>query len=203
MVMWTIPIELKGSFLVFCSLAFLTLVLRPGAGQRHAAIVAASLVCIAGILLQMCWKWSMACFLLGIVLAMFDAWPMDEGWWQALPQDAQKTANHGIFFLGWYLLCQPANTGNMSYSAETPGWKWLTSAIPSGYSADNYYRYWQSWGAFLFVYGILRISWLQQSLSRRPLLFLGEVSFMLYLVHLPMISILGFRLGNLILVLLV
>lgn len=196
MVMWSIPIELKGSFLVFGALALLSFGLA-GGEQKRAAIAATALLVTAGGSLMMCWKWSMACFMLGMSIAIVDVWELDDKVLSALTQRTRSIVTHMVLLIGWYLVCQPSVTGDISVASETPGWIWLTSITPPGYTKDNYFRFWQSWGTLLFVYGLQRISWLQYVFSRRPLLFLGEVSFMLYLVHLPMIQIVGGRLHSL------
>ena len=91
--------------------------------------------------------------------------------------------HHICFFSGWYLLSQPARAGHREYSSTTPGWIWLDSMIPESYDDNRYYRYWQTWGGLLLIYGVLRIRWVQRCLTTRPLQFLGYISFMLYIVH--------------------
>lgn len=77
MVMWSIPIELKGSFLIFGALGLLSFGLA-GGGQKRPAIAATTLLITAGLLLLMCWKWSMTCFLLGMSIAIVDVWGLDD-----------------------------------------------------------------------------------------------------------------------------
>ena len=196
MVMWTIPIELKGSILVFAILAALTWV-SAGRDPKRMILPAALLFFTAATMLQLCWLWSMASFLFGTMLAIIDVWKLDDVLLQRIPEELRPAILYSSFFAGWFLLSQPAHAGDISFSSHTPGWAWLTALIPAGYSASKYYRYWQSWGALLLVYPILRLDRLQGLLSVRPLRFLGRVSFMLYLVHLPLFRILGDRLQSL------
>ncbi|PPJ57808.1 hypothetical protein CBER1_00152 [Cercospora berteroae] len=195
---WTIPIELKGSILVFGLLGLLSLFGLRGAGAIRAAAIATTMIVIGGIMLSLSFKWSMACFLFGMAIAIVDVWDLDGRFFRALPSEHIRSAVlHVLFFGGWYLLSEPAHDGNPFTTYQTPGWKWLSTFIPKGYNQENYYRYWHSLGGLPFVYGTLRISWLRWLLSRKPILFLGEVSFMLYLVHLPLGEIFGVRINAL------
>jgi peptidoglycan/LPS O-acetylase OafA/YrhL len=195
-VMWTIPIELKGSFLIFAILAVYSLI-APGTNSWRVAVPTVLLFVVAAIMLQMCIKWSMANFILGFVLAVIDVWKLDAQLLQAVPQEKRSFGLHCIFFGGWFLLSQPHRQGDMGIVANTPGYKWLASLIPSAYPTLIHYRYWQSWGALLFVYALLRIEWIQRRLSTATMRFLGRVSFMLYLTHLTFIRIFADRVNSL------
>jgi peptidoglycan/LPS O-acetylase OafA/YrhL len=109
---------------------------------------------------------------------------------------AKSVLWHGIFLTGYYLLCQPSHDGRPEYSFDTPGYHYLSLLVPGPYDSNQYYRFWHSWGAIMLVYSILRISWLQTFLNSRPLRYLGKVSFLLYLIHLPVIAIFGDRLSR-------
>lgn len=248
---WTLPIELKGSILVYTILLILTLGLN-GADHRTPLMVAIMMFSSSAIMLQRFWKWSMACFMFGMTLALLDTWPIGAqirealappGWvqdkipawakttpdwvlelqerWESiknvkltpnwlrsrLPKRAQSKRKepgestifaHVCFFVGVYLLSEPSHGGVKDFSRNTPGWKWLTEMIPQEYGEDRYYRYWEAWGAFLAIYGVLRINWLQRFFTTRVLKFFGFVSFMLYLVHLPFFRIFPDRFNNLI-----
>lgn len=255
--MWTVPIELKGSLLVF-GLVFIFSLGMQGPDHKVPLMAALMLFGASAIMLQRMWKWSMTGFMFGMVLALVDTWPIGEavkkgftppekvrdfgekltpkwakttpGWvssakerWTAvrsvkltpewlskrLPKRAEKTPKppltphkptlfaHLCFYIGLYLLSEPSHAGDINYSANTPGWVWLTSLIPEQYGDDRYYRYWQSWASILVVYAVLRIPFLQRFFSTRPLKFLGYVSFMLYLTHVPFFRILPDRVSAL------
>ncbi|KAK4493659.1 hypothetical protein PRZ48_014844 [Zasmidium cellare] len=245
--MWTVPIELKGSLLVFALVFILSLGIR-GPDHQAPLMVALMLFGACAVMLQRMWKWSMTGFMFGMMLALVDTWPIGEaiksgftppqkvrdlgdkltpkwtkttpGWvssarerWTAIrsvkltpewlskrfpkswKSEQTQTSNlnthkptlfaHLCFYIGLYLLSQPSHAGDMNFSANTPGWGWLTTLIPEPYGKDRYYRYWQSWASLLVVYAVLRIPFLQRFFSTRPLKFLGYVSFMLYLIHVP------------------
>lgn len=189
-VAWTLPIELKGSVFVYALLALFAV---DGGKPGRSAMY---LFFFAGLLLQLAW-WSWACFVFGLVLAIVDVYGLDTRFFdESLTPFAQNLFTNACFWVGWYLLSQPAVAGKPVYSLNTPGWGTLTRMAPRTYSMDHYYRYWQSWGGILLVYACLRLKWLQNVLHTRPLRYLGKVSFMLYLVHLPFFKVFGDRLSR-------
>ncbi|KAK3309408.1 acyltransferase family-domain-containing protein [Chaetomium strumarium] len=191
-VVWTIPIELKGSMLVYGLSALHALGWLPAPRSVLVWSIAAAALLQTGF-------WTMACFIGGLILACLDVCALDRSF-LSRHCDARRllpvALHHAAFLLGYYLLCQPAHDGNPEYSLHTPGWQTLTRLIPRAYSKNQYYRYWNSWGALLLVFAALRIPWLQRLLRTRPLRYLGRVSFMFYLVHLPMQYMVGDRLAR-------
>jgi peptidoglycan/LPS O-acetylase OafA/YrhL len=154
---------------------------------------------ISAILLLHLGEWTMACFIAGVILSYIDVYSLDTTYLaRRFTQRAQSLFRHLLFITGYYLLCQPAQDGSPEYSLNTPGWYYLTLLTPRAYDENQYYRFWHSWGAVLLIYSTLRIQWLQQLLDTRPLRYLGKVSFLLYLVHLSVLTILGGRLGRLV-----
>lgn len=187
---WTIPIELKGSMLVYALTAIY-------AFSRLPRLVSLLLLAITFFVLLQLGEWTMACFIAGHILAYVDVYSLDGTYLtRRFKQRGQAIIWNVMFFTGYYLLCQPAHSSRPEYSLNTPGWYYLTILTPKTYDKDHYYRYWHSWGALLVVYSALRLQWLQRFLDRRPLRYLGKVSFMLYLVHLPMGTILGNRVAR-------
>lgn len=186
LIMWTIPIELKGSILIFALLVLDILAYPPVAATfiRDAILVF--------VLLQFGY-WTMACFIAGLLLSYMDIYGLDALLLKRFTARLQSLCFNIIFLIGYYLLCQPAHAGSPEYSRETPGWRWLSVLTPRFYGDEQYYRFWHSWGAILFVYATLRLGWLQRFFSTRPLRYLGHVSFMLYLVHLPLLYVIGDR----------
>lgn len=190
LVLWTIPVEFKGSVLVY----FLT-----GAYAFSGLSRSLSLLLLGGIGIVLLYLgvWTMACFVAGHMLAYLDIWSLDLSYiTRRFTQRAQSILWHTIFIIGYYFLCEPAHGGLPEYSRDTPGWAFLTGLIPKAYGNDQYYRYWHSWGALMLIYATLRILSLQQFLNTRPLRYLGKVSFMLYLVHSLIIETIGYRVAR-------
>lgn len=190
LVVWTIPIELKGSILVFALTASSVFSNLPH--DIGLALLAFTIV----ILLQYA-KWTMACFVAGFFVCSIDTFAVNRAYLAGhITPRAQTCLWHIIFVSGGYFLSQPSHDGHPEYSSDTPGWAYLSRLIPRAYGDDQYYRYWHSWGAAMLVFAVLRIQWLQRLLTIRVLRYLGKVSFMLYLVHLPVIAVLGGRVGH-------
>lgn len=189
-VIWTIPIELKGSILVYTLISIYLFTRSPQS-------LSLLFLSIASIVLLHLGKWTMACFIAGLVLAFIDTHSLDTTYLTryCTPQ-AQSLLSHMSFVVGYYLLCQPAHASKPEYSLDTPGWHTLSLLTPRVYNKEQYFRYWHSWGALLVLYCALRIQWLQRFLNTRPLRYLGKVSFMLYLLHLPILGILGNRIAR-------
>ena len=182
--MWTIPVELKGSMLVYGLVALNAL----SSSSTLAIFFREAVLTI--VLLQLGY-WTMACFEAGLLLSYIDIFALDIRSTKCLAAGTQSIFFNAIFVLGYYFLCQPAHAGNPEYCLKTPGWRWPSLLTPTTYGAEQYYRYWHSLGAVLFIYAALRVSWLQRFFSTRALQYLGHVSFVLHLVHLPLLYILG------------
>ncbi|KAH9845297.1 membrane protein acetyltransferase-like protein [Teratosphaeria destructans] len=73
---WTLPIELKGSILVYSVLTVLSLGVS-GVDYRVPHMMALFIFGCAAIMLQMRWKWTMVLSLFGLVLAILDVWPLE------------------------------------------------------------------------------------------------------------------------------
>ncbi|BDD56285.1 hypothetical protein MPDQ_002053 [Monascus purpureus] len=190
MVAWTIPVELVGSWFVYLLMAIL-------AFSGLWLSLSLCLLSITAILLLHNGQWDLACFTAGLILAHFDVYSLDIAYLaQHLTRRPRLIFWNVTFVVGYYLLCEPAHNGHVEYSLDTPGWHYLTLLIPSCYDQDRYYRFWHSWGAFLLVYAILRLHWLRAIFNTKPMQYVGKVSFMLYLIHLPMFAIVGDRIGK-------
>ncbi|KAI5363004.1 putative acyltransferase 3 domain-containing protein [Septoria linicola] len=188
---YTIPVELVGSMLIFSVLAI------SGDVTMRMRVIVYSVMYIVFLFV---YQWAMACFMAGILLAINDLKEPSNGPSTfsrfQLSARGKKIMQHVALFTGWYLLCQTAGMRDTQVSSDTPGWWLLTKLIPPIYYDDpdkEYWRWWHTHGAFLVVYGVLRISWIQRFFSSRPLKYLGRISFSMYLVHGPLMWTLGDR----------
>ncbi len=189
-VVWTIPIELKGSMIIYVLAALY-------AFGRLSAAWSALLCAIAVFALLQLGYWTAACFLAGLLLSFLDVYSLDKSFLSRYCSPrARAVLHHAAFIIGFYFLCQPAHGSQPDYSLNTPGWHTLTRLVPAVYGKVQYYRYWNTVGALLLVYATLRVPWLQAFLRTRPLRYLGRVSFMLYLVHLPVQYMVGDRVAR-------
>jgi peptidoglycan/LPS O-acetylase OafA/YrhL len=90
-----------------------------------------------------------------------------------------------LFVLGLYLLSTP----NFGISS-TPGYYYLSTIIPSSYTDPK--RFLQSLGALLTTWAIANSSFLQIPFNSKFPQYLGKISYSLYVVHGPLIHVVGF-----------
>lgn len=183
---WTMAAELKGSIVVFGILA-----LSSSASLRQRFAIFGTV----GVTLLFLYQWELACFMFGIVLAMFSVYEIklshqDLSW-------GKPVVDHIAFFVGWYLLGQPHGQREPEISYSTPGWYILTMLIPANYYNNEFWRFWNAIGATMLIYGVMNIHWVQCLLQRPTLRFLGKVSFSLYLIHIPFTWTIGDRICRL------
>nr|POE65300.1 hypothetical protein CFP56_34967 [Quercus suber] len=194
-VVWTIPIELKGSVLCYgLALLYSRATKSFGLSSPIHLWSVGCLMVVTTVLLEIGYWWQ-ACFTAGFMFTILNAYALDKPLLsrsftiptrhRRLIVPASTIGIYLIFFISWYLLSSPCTAGQPEWLETTPGWKWLGRMIPKVYSKAQFYRFWQSWGAIGLVYSTLHLPWLQWLLNTRPFQYLGKVSFMLYLVHLP------------------
>lgn len=91
-----------------------------------------------------------------------------------------------IFITGLYLLSSP----NLGID-ETPGYRWLFTYLTPHTYTDNK-RFLQSLGAILVTWSVANCSALQQPFDTQFAQYLGKISYALYIVHGPLIHIVGY-----------
>lgn len=179
---WTMPVEFRGSIIVFALLAVSSTLT-----QRARLLI----FTISGLLLLIGGSWSMACFMAGVVLAMMDLTSAGLPLSTSSPGRGKLLLFNIVFVIGCYLLSMVTGVGEPERSSELFGWYWITMATPKVYYTGEFFRFWHSIGAVLVVYAVLRLQWLQRNLS--SLQYLGRISFSLYLSHIHLLWIVGDR----------
>lgn len=91
----------------------------------------------------------------------------------------------GIILAGLYLSSYPRARDGVG----APGYKMLYSITP-------YYPYWHGCGALLLVWGLMRSKSAQIPFNCSFSRYLGEISFSLYIVHEPLLHVLGYSMVN-------
>ncbi|KAF1809320.1 membrane protein acetyltransferase-like protein [Eremomyces bilateralis CBS 781.70] len=181
---WTMPIEFTGSLLVYSMLAVTAFVPR----------YRMSLFSITGIIFLFIKQWSMSCFMGGVALAINDLDGIDRVLIKRFSNRVTNVVYNVLFVLAWWIVCQPSDKhDDPELSYNTPGWYYMTMLIPAMYFKDEYWRFWNTPGAILLVYAVLRLKWLQSFFTTRWLKYLGRISFSLYLLHIPFLWTVGDR----------
>lgn len=189
--MWTIPVEFRGSMILF---AFCAASCKLSVKGR---------MIFTWLAIFACYIWNVvyvALFLLGMFVAELslernqDARQSNLPAWEGFSAAGRRLVrsaglNAGcccMFILSLFLLSQPHDAG---FGSNGPfPWQYLTQLIPSWYSGPGEPKehFWLGIGAFLLVLSLEFYPTLQIPLRWNFSLYLGELSFGLYAVH-PMV----------------
>lgn len=154
-VLWTIAYELFGSFLIFAFLA-----LFGKMKNRYIAYVAVGIYFLNTYYIT---------FLLGMLLG--DVIANGSKIVQKLIKN--KFLFYVLFFLGLFLGSYPSGRG-----VEGTVYSFLHVSFFTDPSIS-----WHMWGAFLVIAALMHLEKIQKALSSKYLLFLGDISFSMYLLH--------------------
>ena len=208
---WTLPVELRGSLLVFCWM-LATMTSRP----RTRIWMGLGMIVYLWIVVNGAWY---ACFVAGMVTAEADL--MSEKYssrqqdnsnsthggadyklpWQAITDyldrrpDVREIFWHVTLTIGLLLAGCPSHTESPETAlAHCTGWSYLYPLLPKPYRNGEYRWFWLFPAAALTFVSISHIAWLRRLFTTRPMQYLGRHSFSLYLTHGPLIGLISERL---------
>ncbi|KAF4964428.1 hypothetical protein FSARC_7614 [Fusarium sarcochroum] len=168
--LWTVGIEYWSSILLFVVLL--------GTVKLGLVVKGLIITTLTGFSLWVS-RWDIALFLFGSMLGHTVAF---EPHLQANKKGIGGLIVFGpIFLLGLHLASYPELNGS-----QTAGFSWLPLAGNS--------RLWQSIGASMIVFSLVNLDALKTIFSCRVLLYLGRISFAVYITHLPLLGVVGWRL---------
>lgn len=182
---WTLPLELQGSWLVYGLLGLVAFIGLP------TVWIFGSFYMLAFVLHFFAF-WKMGSFIAGLTIAVVDVNGLQLPY--RLPDNPYLTSRvralikYLPFLFAWYLLCQPSH-GADPWSDATPGWGLLTKLIPPTYEQEERVRFWQGIGSVMLIHNLLKLPKVQTFFNTRPLQELGRLSFSFYLVHLPILNV--------------
>ena len=168
--LWTVSVEYWSSILLFITLL---------GSARLPNLIRLPLFAALALFSLTIGRWDMALFLYGSILASTPAFRPD-----AEPKKRPVLYNLAfvpMLALGLHLASFPELGGS-----HTPLFAWLTPITTNS-------RTWQSFGAALIVSAVSQMGILRQMFSCTPLLYLGRISYGLYLVHIPLLVTFGWR----------
>lgn len=183
--LWSIPVEMKGSIVVYTTLLALS-----------RATTKARLWCTAGLMyyfMYICDGWYCCLFMMGMFLADLDLLAAK----RQLPRlfarlDPYK---HFIYYhllaAAIYLGGVPMQTREVEQLGRNRGWYYLSLLKPQ--AVFDYKWFYLFFAAASLVASIPRIPWLRRFFETRFCQYLGRVSFSLYLVHGPVLWTVGDR----------
>ncbi|KIW15021.1 hypothetical protein PV08_07808 [Exophiala spinifera] len=182
---WSIPMEFRGSIVVYTSLLAFA-----HSSRRY------RLWCEAGLVLYFIYivdGWFCGLFAMGMLLCDLDLLAQKN----QLPrffynlQPAKQYIFYTLFLVSLYLGGVPSITNDLQHLRDSPGWYYLSFLKPQAFWDFRwFYRF---WAATFLVASLPHISWLKAIFETRICQYLGKVSFGFYLVHGPVLWSLGDR----------
>ncbi|KAL3462813.1 acyltransferase 3 [Aspergillus heterothallicus] len=183
---WSIPVEFRGSITVYTVLLAFSR-LRTNARLCGYLFLIVYFIYIAD-------GWFCALFVAGTLLSELDlAAKIDE-----MPAVLDKLSPwkkpifYTLFVVSLYLGGVPSHSADLQILRDSPGWHYLSFLKPQ--AVYDYKWFYLFWAATLLVASISRISLLRAFFERPFNQYLGRVSFAFYLVHGPVLWVLGDRL---------
>jgi len=185
--LWSIPLEMRGSMVVFMASLALS-----------RATTKARLICeafMAFYFLYIVDGFYCALFMAGMLQCDLDLLARrSDGYFPSFLRrlEPYKTfIYYHLFVMAMWLGGVPSGTTNIEDVRNNPGWYWMSFLKPQAvYDPKWFYLF---FGANMLVACIPRISWLKRFFESRFCQFLGRISFALYLVHGPILAALGDR----------
>lgn len=184
--LWSIPIEFKGSMIIFVSL------LASSRCSLKARLC--SQVALIGYFMYIADGWYCAMFVGGMLLSHLDLLAATNN----LPmfirrlEPLQSIIWYHMLVAGIYLGGVPSENTNIDQLAQTRGWYFLSFLKPQ--AVFDYKWFYLFWAAVFLVASVSKIRWIRNFFETRMCQYLGRVSFALYLVHGPILATLGDRL---------
>jgi peptidoglycan/LPS O-acetylase OafA/YrhL len=183
---WSIPMEFRGSIVVYSSLLALYGCSRNSRLLCEFVLLYYFLYIVDG--------WYCALFVAGMILCDLDLLAGRD----QLPQKLQAMKRYKTsiaymgFFIGLYLGGVPSISNEIEHLRKSPGWYYLSFLKPQAFW--DFRWFFRFWAAVSIVACTPHISWLKRFFETSFCQYLGRVSFGFYLVHGPVLWTLGDRL---------
>ena len=183
---WSIPVEFRGSVIVYTTLLAVSRLRRD---MRLAVEVG------------LCWYflyvvdgWFGAMFMMGVLQSDLDLLALSNELprWIAKLERFESPFFHTLFGLSLWLGGVPSHSVDKNDLKETPGWYYLSFLQPQ--AVWDFKWFFLFWASGFLVISIPRIPWLKRFFELPFNQYLGRLSFSFYLVHGPIMWILGDRL---------
>jgi len=185
---WSIPIEFKGSIIVYTALSAFSRCTKNARLWCETGLIFYFLYIVDG--------WYGALFMSGMLLCDLDLLADDDQLPQffSMLEGFKELIFFHLFIIAFYLGGVPSfeTPDYANLMSKSPGWRSLSRLQPQA-SFDHKW-FFLFWAAFLLVASIPRLPWLKQFFETRFCQYLARISFALYLMHGPVIWLLGDRL---------
>lgn len=191
-VIWTIPLEFYGSFVVYFLLLLLMRV--PKNHVRMGLVAAFSALCM------LLGSWNFSCFAAGMLMADFNlSQEEDNSSTASLKSLKYEKIWVALFAVAFYIAGLPT-LGNADAKVNPmPGFETLRTLTPMSLNMDDHGRFWWSISGVTMLFCISQGSRLKQMFETNFCQYLAKISFSLYLIHEFSIVLFGLGLQRLIL----
>lgn len=188
--LWSIPLEMRGSIITY--VAALTL---------FRATTKARLLCEFGLafyFMYICDAWYCSVFMMGMLQCDLDLLARRPEPNSGFPSFLRRLESHkkmiysALLVLALFFSGVPSHSRDVDEFRSNPGWYYLFYLKPSAVYDPKWF--FLAIAANCLVAAIPRIPWLRHFFEGRFCQYLGRISFSLYLVHGPILHLLGDRL---------
>lgn len=183
--LWSIPIEFKGSLIVYVAVTALSRVTQEARLWGELGLLGYFVLVIDG--------WYGALFMSGVILADLELLNINgklPRWIKELEPHKTKIFTT-LFIISMYLGGVPSHENKPEVLKANPGWYLLSYLrLPSIWDQKWYFLV---FAATFLVASVPRLPWLKAFFETRFCQYLGRISFALYLMHGPVLWTLGDR----------
>ncbi|KAL3417155.1 acyltransferase [Phlyctema vagabunda] len=186
--LWSIPVEFRGSIVVYTTLfAF-------SRSKRNARLL--SEIALIFYFLFMVDGWFCSMFLAGLLLCELDLLAQSNDlpavFYRCRSELWKSPFFYVLFACSIYLSGVPSSKPDIETLRESPGWYYLSYLKPAAIQDSKWFYLF--WAAAFLVAATRHVHLLKRFFETRFNQYLGRISFGLYLVHGPVLWILGDRL---------
>ncbi|PYH42919.1 acyltransferase family protein [Aspergillus saccharolyticus JOP 1030-1] len=183
---WSIPVEFRGSIIVYTALLAFSRCRRSMRLAGEAGLVFYFLYIADG--------WFGALFVSGMLLCDLDQLAARDQLpdFFLLLEPYREVIFPVLLGISLYLGGVPSRTWELQILRESPGWYWLSFLKPQAVFDQKWFYLF--WAATFLVASLPRLPWLKRFFETPFNQYLGRVSFAFYLVHGPVLWVLGDRL---------
>ncbi|KAK0113303.1 hypothetical protein ONS95_014995 [Cadophora gregata] len=184
-VIWTIPLEFYGSFIVYFLLLLLARV--PSNATRMVLVAIFAAVCMY------LGAWNGFCFSTGMLLADFNLAQEDNG---ASPLSTQRwqcaVLWKILFAVAFYIAGFPTLSYPEAHVLPMVGYETLRSSIPMTLNMEDHSRFWWSISGLTMLLCTSQLPSFKSFFETNICQYLGKIAFSLYLVHQFCVMLFGF-----------
>ncbi|TKA28435.1 hypothetical protein B0A50_03902 [Salinomyces thailandicus] len=183
---WSIPVEFKGSIIIYTALLAFSRCTRRARFFCEAALTYYFMYIADGA--------HFAMFMAGMMLCDADIAAQNDDLpsWFAIIKEFETPIVYTMFIVAMLLGGIPSYLSDVSYLRDSPGWYVASFMKPQ--AVFDYKWFFLFWAAIFLIISSGRIPWLKRFFETRFNLYLCRISYMLYLVHGPILWTLGDRL---------